>query len=104
MLRESNTAAHTDTSRNVGRGGAGNSGHTFEPVDISKLSIEERDAHAKVAAGERHVTRGGRGGAGNIIDKDRGRETGGGGVIGSMLRSLSRATKGERAQSPATRT
>lgn len=49
-----------------------------------------------MAAQDRPVMRGGRGGAGNIReDHHRGRDSTGGGVFGSMLRSLSRAARGE---------
>jgi len=89
--------------RPIGRGGAGSVGQSFSPVDLSTLSIEERDAHIKVHGQEGHapVRSGGRGGAGNIRqsvspsgggDEERGR--GSGGVFGSMLRSLSRAARG----------
>lgn len=86
----------------TGRGGAGSigqRGQNLTPADISKLSIEERDAYQKMAALERPVMRGGRGGAGNIREDahahSRGRDSSGGGMFGSMLRSLSRAARGE---------
>jgi hypothetical protein len=74
-------------------------------VDLSTLSIEEREASIKIHNNETPVMRGGRGGAGNIrtgatppspgaADDDRGRNAGAG-VFGSMLRSLSRATRGD---------
>jgi len=77
-------------------------------LDISTLTLEEREAYAKVHARDKeHGHSSGKGGAGNIQhsparveDGDRGREHKG--VFGSVLRSLSRATgrekSGERAK------
>ncbi|GFZ47877.1 hypothetical protein JCM24511_05624 [Saitozyma sp. JCM 24511] len=85
------------------KGGAGNIGQIATPVDLSKLSLEEQDAFAKVHAHDRgHGISGGRGGAGNIhtpkehspAEGERGRgdqKHGHGGVLGSVFRSLSRA-------------
>ncbi|WWC86765.1 uncharacterized protein L201_001644 [Kwoniella dendrophila CBS 6074] len=92
-----------------GRGGAGNL-HTHDPnhPDLAKLSLEEREAHSRIHANERqHYVNTGRGGAGNMIppkkdhspagvdgDRGRGRNSDGhkGGVLGNVLRSISRAT------------
>ncbi|WVW78294.1 hypothetical protein I302_100248 [Kwoniella bestiolae CBS 10118] len=97
-----------------GKGGAGNL-HTHDPThadpDLANLSLEEREAHARVHAHDKqHYVNTGRGGAGNMIpphkehspapdgDRGRGRSSDGhkGGVIGNVLRSISRATGREK--------
>lgn len=88
-----------------GKGGAGNmTDKAITEADLAKMTLEEREAHEKVHAHERHVVAGGRGGAGNIHlqpDGERGRGaktgsngSGGGGMFGSVMRSLSRAKNG----------
>ena len=67
---------------------------------MSQLTLEEREAYAKVHARDNvHGVSTGRGGPGNIHrhveDGERGRN-GEKGVIGSVLRSLSRATGRDR--------
>ncbi|WWC59601.1 uncharacterized protein I303_102159 [Kwoniella dejecticola CBS 10117] len=96
-----------------GKGGAGNM-HTHDSThpDLANLSLEEREAHARVHAHDRdHYVNTGRGGAGNMIpphhskehspadgDRGRGRSSDGhkGGMFGNVLRSLSRATGREK--------
>jgi hypothetical protein len=41
------------SSHSIGKGGASNIGHVAVPVDLSKLSLEEREAYAKVHARDR---------------------------------------------------
>ncbi|RSH92313.1 hypothetical protein EHS25_008728 [Saitozyma podzolica] len=96
-------ADEANVPHSIGKGGAGNIGQVATPVDLSKLSLEEQDAFAKVHAHDRgHGISGGRGGAGNIhtpkehspAEGERGRgdqKHGHGGVLGSVFRSLSRA-------------
>lgn len=51
-----------DTSRTTGRGGAGSVGRELQPVDMSKLDLEEREAHDKFHKEEmKQPIRGGRG-------------------------------------------
>lgn len=66
-------------------------------MDPATLSAEERAAHDKLhaqEAQEHHWVSSGRGGAGNVhrIDGDeRGRDKHHGGVLGNIVRSLSKA-------------
>ena len=57
------TPDNANPSHSSGRGGAGNTGHGngHSPVDLAQLSIEERDAFAKVRSRDPPVVRGGRG-------------------------------------------
>ncbi|CAK9786914.1 hypothetical protein CC85DRAFT_296853 [Cutaneotrichosporon oleaginosum] len=91
--------------KTTGRGGAGSVAQDLAPVDLDKLTLEEREARDKFYKDEiKQPIRGGRGGAGNIVPREeRGRESSGhqhtastGSVFGSMLRSLSRAARGEK--------
>ncbi|KAL7419372.1 hypothetical protein Q5752_006210 [Cryptotrichosporon argae] len=106
-------AQHPHTS---GRGGAGSVQLELAHVDLSNLSLEERDAYLKVHAHDAaHPRASGRGGAGNFTppardaahtpdgerERGRGGATGGhGGVLGSVLRSLSRAAGREPSREP----
>ncbi|ORY24010.1 hypothetical protein BCR39DRAFT_472749 [Naematelia encephala] len=93
----------------TGKGGAGNIGRPVTHVDMSTLTQEERDAYAKVH--EHDVERGytvGKGGAGNFIhpskehspaDGERGREKHG--MLGNVLRSLSRAAGRDKSETRA---
>ncbi|BEJ14346.1 hypothetical protein CspHIS471_0401130 [Cutaneotrichosporon sp. HIS471] len=90
--------------KTTGRGGAGSVVQDLAPVDFDTLSLEEREARDKFYQDEvKQPIRGGRGGAGNIVQREeRGRESNHhhtastGSVFGSMLRSLSRAARGEK--------
>jgi hypothetical protein len=60
LARRARRADHP--SHSIGKGGAGNIGQVATPVDLSKLSLEEQDAFAKVHAHDRgHGISGGRG-------------------------------------------
>lgn len=77
----------------TGKGGAGN--YAQPTGDMSNLSLEEREAYAKVHAQDKGQSTG-RGGGGNYhaTNDERGRSTSGhdkGGVFGNVMRSLSRA-------------
>jgi hypothetical protein len=49
-------------SHSIGKGGAGNIGQVAAPVDMSKLTLEEQEAFAKVHAHDKHYgVSGGRG-------------------------------------------
>jgi len=86
-----------------GKGGAGNfASGPLPEAEFAKLSVEEKEAHRKIH-GEQTFVASGRGGAGNMhqksahshalngSDDSRGRGDQKGGVIGSVMRSLSRA-------------
>lgn len=88
----------------MGKGGAGNfhSPSHVTHVDMSRLTLEERQAFEKEHARDsaRPMTTG-RGGAANFVHARDASQEGGergrdhkGGVLGSVLRSLSRATGG----------
>ncbi|WWD00739.1 hypothetical protein V866_007674 [Kwoniella sp. B9012] len=95
-----------------GKGGAGNlHSHDANHPDMANLSLEEREAHARLHAQDgKHYVNTGRGGAGNMIpphkehspapdgDRGRGRSADGNkhGVLGNVLRSISRATGREK--------
>ncbi|WWD21627.1 hypothetical protein CI109_106113 [Kwoniella shandongensis] len=99
----------------TGRSGAGNVHvpSATDHVDMTTLTQEEREAYAKVHSHDKeHWLNTGRGGAGNMVppsasaskdhspaghghDNERGREHKGG-VIGNVLRSLSRAAGREK--------
>jgi len=103
------TAEEASKLHSSGIGGAGNIHlqSNGNDIDMSHLSLEEREAYAKVHANDiQHGFSTGKGGAGNIHtpsthhsreqtpDGERGREHSG--VLGSVLRSLSRATGREK--------
>ncbi|WVO16662.1 hypothetical protein L204_104342 [Cryptococcus depauperatus] len=116
VLAKHNTAEATHPhAYATGKGGLGNV-HTPAPgePDLGQLSLEEREekeAHAKIHAGEKdHWVPAGRGGAGNMYrarsdqspaGDERGRDAHKGGVLGTVLRSISRATGREKSSDQA---
>ncbi|KAK8847536.1 hypothetical protein IAR55_005394 [Kwoniella newhampshirensis] len=109
---------HTDELKHphpvsTGKGGAGNvyTPSATDHIDMSALTLEEREAYAKVHSHDReHWLNTGRGGAGNMIppsasaskehspaghDHERGREHKGG-LINNVMRSISRAAGREK--------
>lgn len=95
-IRAKHIAEETTKPHSSGKGGSGNIVAGGPPgIDMSQLTLEEREAYAKVHAHDKGTPFStGRGGPGNMHrhlgDDERGRN-GDKGVLGSVFRSLSRA-------------